>query len=450
MVNLKGINLIGCPKLAELLDNLTRLFENNLSDRTKTQNFILINKLDYVYVTRSGFDLLTLAYNDAIDKQNKDAENYALGTLILKSSSAIGGNTILNKDYIEEIANWNKKIDVDQILSCVKNSMPGSFGILTPKNIGYKSNSANIIFTGVGYDGNVKQMGMLSRIYDEMSDSITAIFNGPFTVLPVSVMRGIFIDEPDLAQLSNKPLFDQPWFAKLSYSDGNKAMFHLLVKKLKDLTGRPEHEFNDKNPILSYEASVQDVLQNRERFYAKMIEIAEPLILTPWMMEDFDINGVQHMLVKIDEYKYITLHEYKAISDVLKNVWNRVKSFAFKAKDIFVTGIKTVKKLTDAIEDKYGLKVDDIINFIDNGPTAFSEDKDWAHISKQVALNILPVLSEYLKSNVTNQYNTSKLRNKIDEFLKRDMEYFNAKSSALSRSRRSLQHKIIRIDNYNM
>nr|AJD20378.1 P10 [Southern rice black-streaked dwarf virus] len=453
------------PNITQLKEHIQSYFRNEHQPifQTLTNNNL---SDEFLGVTTFGLSLFATSKLDAEQIERVQIETLTEGNVTLKPFSADGLEVILDDSYIGIIGKISG-LEVHKLLDKCCREVPAQMGILTDE-VKLLIRSGKLRIDG-GYDFNcpasttdVTHYGGYDQYSRQMFEKLNLFFNISLSIIPVSALKTIHVFEKELGALdADKSLLEQTWSGVSSFietwkvktkvKDEDQDEYELagLSALRKGVDGNSvSSPYNDKKFIEWYsktfakiekgsslrKTEIEDKNTSGTSNITKQVKIHFPV----QYFDEVKPNGHEKSVTVITNKGEMSLESYRKIGEILSAIWKRGKALAAPCIDYIKLGVEKAYHLAPVIMKKYNLTIDDIIHFIEIGPSYLAKlDKidDWSLIAKLIITSVLPnIIQAVYKTDPSNNVMNSVIISRANNLLKADRDRLIKKATTANSS----------------
>nr|AEK27177.1 putative capsid protein [Southern rice black-streaked dwarf virus] len=453
------------PNITQLKEHIQSYFRNEHQPifQTLTNNNL---SDEFLGVTTFGLSLFATSKLDAEQIERVQIETLTEGNVTLKPFSADGLEVILDDSYIGIIGKISG-LEVHKLLDKCCREVPAQMGILTDE-VKLLIRSGKLRIDG-GYDFNcpasttdVTHYGGYDQYSRQMFEKLNLFFNISLSIIPVSALKTIHVFEKELSALdADKSLLEQTWSGVSSFietwkvktkaKDEDQDEYELtgLSALRKGVDGNSvSSPYNDKKFIEWYsktfakiekgsslrKTEIEDKNTSGTSNITKQVKIHFPV----QYFDEVKSNGHEKSVTVITNKGEMSLESYRKIGEILSAIWKRGKALAAPCIDYIKLGVEKAYHLAPVIMKKYNLTIDDIIHFIEIGPSYLAKlDKidDWSLIAKLIITSVLPsIIQAVYKTDPSNNVMNSVIISRANNLLKADRDRLIKKATTANSS----------------
>nr|AEB40351.1 p10 [Southern rice black-streaked dwarf virus] len=453
------------PNITQLKEHIQSYFRNEHQPifQTLTNNNL---SDEFLGVTTFGLSLFATSKLDAEQIERVQIETLTEGNVTLKPFSADGLEVILDDSYIGIIGKISG-LEVHKLLDKCCREVPAQMGILTDE-VKLLIRSGKLRIDG-GYDFNcpasttdVTHYGGYDQYSRQMFEKLNLFFNISLSIIPVSALKTIHVFEKELGALdADKSLLEQTWSGVSSFietckvktkvKDEDQDEYELagLSALRKGVDGNSvSSPYNDKKFIEWYsktfakiekgsslrKTEIEDKNTSGTSNITKQVKIHFPV----QYFDEVKSNGHEKSVTVITNKGEMSLESYRKIGEILSAIWKRGKALAAPCIDYIKLGVEKAYHLAPVIMKKYNLTIDDIIHFIEIGPSYLAKlDKidDWSLIAKLIITSVLPnIIQAVYKTDPSNNVMNSVIISRANNLLKADRDRLIKKATTANSS----------------
>nr|AJD20381.1 P10 [Southern rice black-streaked dwarf virus] len=453
------------PNITQLKEHIQSYFRNEHQPifQTLTNNNL---SDEFLGVTTFGLSLFATSKLDAEQIERVQIETLTEGNVTLKPFSADGLEVILDDSYIGIIGKISG-LEVHKLLDKCCREVPAQMGILTDE-VKLLIRSGKLRIDG-GYDFNcpasttdVTHYGGYDQYSRQMFEKLNLFFNISLSIIPVSALKTIHVFEKELGALdADKSLLEQTWSGVSSFietwkvktkvKDEDQDEYELagLSALRKGVDGNSvSSPYNDKKFIEWYsktfakiekgsslrKTEIEDKNTSGTSNITKQVKIHFPV----QYFDEVNSNGHEKSVTVITNKGEMSLESYRKIGEILSAIWKRGKALAAPCIDYIKLGVEKAYHLAPVIMKKYNLTIDDIIHFIEIGPSYLAKlDKidDWSLIAKLIITSVLPnIIQAVYKTDPSNNVMNSVIISRANNLLKADRDRLIKKATTANSS----------------
>ncbi|AAU08742.1 major outer capsid protein [Mal de Rio Cuarto virus] len=445
------------PNITQLKEHIKNFFQNEQQPIFQT---LINNEIgdEFIGVNTFGLSLFATSKSDAEQIERVQIETLTEGNITLKPFSSDGLEVILDDSYINLIVKTLGH-DVQKLIEKCCKEVPAQLGILTD-DVKVLINTGKLRIDG-GYDYNcpssttdVTHYGGYDRFSRDVFELLNLFFNISLSIIPVAALKSVHVLEKELNRLdADKSLLEQTWSGVASFveswklktktKDDDKDELELtelsVVKTTNDGISKPvscsdkkfiewyKRSFTQSDKSIQFRRTEQVEMAKNSSDIIKKVKIHFPV----QYFESVNYNGHEREVYVLTNKGDMTLDQYRKIGDVLNSIWKRGKTIAAQYFDYIRLGVEKAYHLSSVLMKKYNLTVDDIINFIDKGPSYLAGlDKidDWSLISKLIITSILPnIIQAVYKTDPSNNVMNSVIISRANNLIKSDRDRLTKK-----------------------
>nr|AEE81773.1 P10 protein [Rice black-streaked dwarf virus 2] len=453
------------PNITQLKEHIQSYFRNEHQPifQTLTNNNL---SDEFLGVTTFGLSLFATSKLDAEQIERVQIETLTEGNVTLKPFSADGLEVILDDSYIGIIGKISG-LEVHKLLDKCCREVPAQMGILTDE-VKLLIRSGKLRIDG-GYDFNcpasttdVTHYGGYDQYSRQMFEKLNLFFNISLSIIPVSALKTIHVFEKELSALdADKSLLEQTWSGVSSFietwkvktkaKDEDQDEYELagLSALRKGVDGNSvSSPYNDKKFIEWYSKTFAKIekgsslrkteIEDKDTSGTSNITKQAKIHFPVQYFDEVKSNGHEKSVTVITNKGEMSLESYRKIGEILSAIWKRGKALAAPCIDYIKLGVEKAYHLAPVIMKKYNLTIDDIIHFIEIGPSYLAKlDKidDWSLIARLIITSVLPnIIQAVYKTDPSNNVMNSVIISRANNLLRADRDRLIKKATTANSS----------------